>query len=169
MNVAIFTTIGTPNDETINGSSNPDWFLGKAGNDTLQGFAGNDGLFGSRGDDSLIGASGNERLRGGVGDDLLDSGIGNDRLVDGEDNDTLTGGSGSDRFLFQVGQGTDTITNFEDGVDYFLLAGGLTFEQLDITQSNNDTLINRTSNGEVLATLTGVSANLITQTDFVTI
>ncbi len=68
-----------------------------------------------------------------------------------------------------MGQGIDTITDFEDGVDYFLLTKGLRFEQLDITQSNNDTLISRTTNGEVLATLTGVSANLITQTDFLTI
>jgi Ca2+-binding RTX toxin-like protein len=90
-------------------------------------------------------------------------------LFGGEGNDTLTEGSGSDRFLFQVGQGTDTITDFEAGVDYFLLAGGLTFEQLDISQSNNDTLISITSNGEVLATLNEVSANLLTQTDFITI
>ncbi|NEQ26372.1 MAG: hypothetical protein F6K28_46540 [Microcoleus sp. SIO2G3] len=50
-----------------------------------------------------------------------------------------------------------------------MLANGLRFEQLDITQSNNDTLISRTTSSEVLATLTGVSANLISQTDFLTI
>ncbi|MGB5959675.1 MAG: integrin alpha [Coleofasciculaceae cyanobacterium] len=90
-------------------------------------------------------------------------------------NDTLTGGVGSDseallqadRFLLAKNSGTDTITDFESGIDTLALLAGLTFEQLTITQSNNDTLLSVSSTSQVLATLTGVPDNLISVTDFV--
>ena len=100
---------------------------------------------------------------------MLVGGDGIDTLRGGFGNDVLTGGTRSDRFVLKATQGNDAIADFEDCIDRIILTNGLSFGQLDISQSNSDTLISLTSTGEVLATLTGVSANLITSADFYTI
>jgi Ca2+-binding RTX toxin-like protein len=110
--------------------------------------------------------NGADTLIGGGGDDTLTSYGGNDSFDGGSGNDRLTGGSGRDRFVLAQGQGTDTIADFEDGQDTLLLAGGLTFGQLTITQSSNNALIGIAGSNEVLASLTGVQTNLITEADF---
>jgi hypothetical protein len=79
------------------------------------------------------------------------------------------GGAGSDRFLLVSNLESDTVADFESGVDALALFGSLTFGQLDITQSNDDTLISVAGTGEVLATLTGVQANVLTAADFTTL
>jgi hypothetical protein len=130
---------------------------------------GNEALSGDNSIDTLSGVGANNLLLSSEADDILYSGLGNAHSVAGEVNNIASGSTGSDRFVLSVGQGTDPITNFEDGQDFLILSNGLTFEQLEISQSNSDTLISLESTGEVLATLTGVSANLITQPDFLTI
>ncbi|MEQ8956690.1 MAG: hypothetical protein RLP02_02000, partial [Coleofasciculus sp. C2-GNP5-27] len=105
--------------------------------------------------DTLTGGEGDDFLRGGTGDDLLDGGEGNDRLF---------GDSGADQFLLRLGEGMDMVFNFSDGEDSFLLANGLTFDQLTITSSGYSSAI--TVAGEQLATVFGVPANLITEADF---
>lgn len=78
---------------------------------------GNDRADGAMGNDTILGEAGNDRLLGGRGNDDLDGGAGRDTLVGGWGNDVLTGGIGSDRFVFEDIRGSDTITDFEDGVD----------------------------------------------------
>ena len=80
----------------------------------------------------------------------------------------LTGGEDSDRFLLTVSQGTDTITDFQDGIDYLVLDGGLTFGQLAISyhEANQSTQISLSDSGEILAEINNVSADLITENDF---
>ena len=72
---------------------------------------------------------------------MLVGGDGIDTLRGGFGNDVLTGGGGSDRFVLKATQGNDTITDFEDGIDRIILKNGLSFGQLDISQSNSDPLI----------------------------
>jgi Ca2+-binding RTX toxin-like protein len=131
-------------------------------------------LYGDDDNDTLIGGHGNDSLYGGNGDDILDGGIdkdtlygdaGNDILIGGLGKDTLRGGSGKDKFVLAAGHGADTIRDFADTQDQFLLRKGLTFGQLSITQKGRNTLIS-TSSGELLATLTGVQASVITAADF---
>ncbi|MBE9226175.1 DUF4347 domain-containing protein [Phormidium sp. LEGE 05292] len=146
---------------------------GNNGNDTASddddicGGAGNDLLFGNQGADWINGELGDDTLYGGKGDDTLIGGDGNDLLSGDVGNDSLMGGNGSDKFVLVVGQGSDVITDFQDGVDSLVLLGNLTFPQLSIVQSGNNTLISLTSNNQLLATLNGISANLITQQDFI--
>lgn len=59
-------------------------------------------------DDRLIGGSGAETLAGSGGDDYLHDGAGADRLV---------GGTGADVFVFSADTSTDTIADFENGID----------------------------------------------------
>ncbi len=90
-------------DNTLQGTSDADFFDGAAGNDTLLGLDG---------DDSLFGAVGDDLLDGGKGNDLLDAGAGTDtyrfRLGDGQD---VIG----DGLIYVPGRGTDAI-EFERSV-----------------------------------------------------
>ncbi|MEM7237283.1 MAG: hypothetical protein AAF501_05600 [Pseudomonadota bacterium] len=83
------------------------------------------------GDDVLKGGWGNDEMFGGGGDDILKGGKGDD---------INTGGAGEDKFLFGKYHGTDTITDFELGVDDIVLYGyGSSYDSLTITQSGDDT------------------------------
>jgi hypothetical protein len=143
--------------------ANTTTFLNDLNNYTQGKENSNDVINGQGGNDTLSGLSGSDILRGGDGNDRLDGGLGND---------TLTGGAGRDVFVLKKGNGSDTITDFTHGEDFLGLAGGLTFSQLSITSSpirrdrSSSTLITLTETGELLATLNGVSANVISASDF---
>ena len=54
------------------------------------------------------------------------------------DNDTLTGAGGADNFVFDDGDGADTVTDFQNGSDQFDLigvAGVDDFGDLDLTDN----------------------------------
>jgi Ca2+-binding RTX toxin-like protein len=176
--------VGTDDDNTLLGGSGNDFINGRKGSDSLDGGAGDDSIYGGRGLDTLTGGSGDDILFGGRGADSLDGGIGNDSLYGGKGDDTLlgglgddflsgengndflTGGAGSDRFLLNSGSGSDTILDFEVGIDKFALGNGLTFQQLEISQTVAGTLLKLTSTGQFLATVTGLGRS-ITESDFV--
>ena len=74
----------------------------------------------------LVGSENGERLRGGAGDDILLGRGGDDRLlgrggddvlVDGPGADRLSGGDGADLFVLVPDGATDTITDFQRGID----------------------------------------------------
>ncbi|QND88023.1 Enterohemolysin EhxA [Chromobacterium vaccinii] len=102
---------GTDMGEVINGGDGDDTLNGNGGNDTLNGYEGNDLLQGGDGDDVLNGYAGNDTLQGGAGDDLLNAGSGNNVLAGGAGNDTLIGGVDGDLYLFNLGDGYDTLTD----------------------------------------------------------
>ena len=54
---------------------------------------------------------------------ILDGGDGNDVLHGGQGNDVLMGGFGSDRFEFSGTNGTDTIADFQHGLDQIRITG----------------------------------------------
>jgi large repetitive protein len=112
---------------------------------------------GDRAFDSLVGGEGNDTLYGGKGNDTLFGSLGNDSLI---------GGNGSDRFLISANSGSDIIFDFEDGIDSIALSRGLTFSQLSITQNNSTTFIRLTATSEILAAISGVTANQISIADF---
>jgi hypothetical protein len=176
------TLRGAENDDLIQSNSGDDLLMGDEGNDRLCGSDGNDTIFGGLGSDRPIGSVGEKDvLGGGAGDDFLNGNEGEDRLCGGDGNDTLhggkdndvvgggdgddllwgdlgddtlIGGEGNDRFVLQAGAGTDTIADFVSGTDAIALAGGLTFAQLDLSETGTVTLIQ--FQDEVLATLIGV-------------
>jgi ELWxxDGT repeat protein len=157
----------------INGTADDDTLIGTVEQDIIYGRPGNDIQLGRAGNDRLRGGSGSDRFWGGFGDDILVGGFSHDLLIGGAGNDTLKGGAGYDRFILSAGRGTDTIADFRRGKDRIGLVGGLSFEELIITQGTdthaNDTLIRLTSSDEVLAILSGVQANAIASTNFVTV
>ncbi|MEM9926231.1 MAG: Ig-like domain-containing protein, partial [Cyanobacteria bacterium P01_D01_bin.50] len=148
--IAILQT--NPNDITgklINGDSL---------NNTLYGGSLNDFFNGKEGDDFLYGRDGDDTLLGGSNDDLLQGDQGNDRLF---------GGSGKDTFVLSKFTGTDTIYDFENGIDSLGLSQSLTFNDLNIQANGNNTDI--LFGNQVLATLRGINSSLIEQSDFTTV
>ncbi|WP_371260829.1 calcium-binding protein, partial [Myxosarcina sp. GI1] len=135
---------------------------------TLQGFNNSDDVIdGLQGNDVLLGRSGDDVLRGNSGDDLLlDGGSGSDRLDGGKGNDGLFGGIGADEFVLRKGAGTDTIFDFQIGIDSLILAEGLDLNKLTIGTNENGMKISLSETKEVLANLIGVDASNLTMSDF---
>ena len=111
---------------------------GDAAGDTL---AGVENVVGSTSADVLAGDANANLLDGGSGDDSLSGGAGADTLVGGAGNDTIAGGAGGDTFVFSLGDGDDTVLDFDTLSDLVDLQGGLGFVD------NADLADNLTSDG----------------------
>lgn len=142
------TIIGSAWSDLLSGNNGNDWIDGGGGDDTLCGGAPNDfdpAL------DAAHGPDGNDTLYGGAGNDLIGGGAGSDRLVGGAGSDTLYGGSSADTFVFRSGAGSDTIADFEPGVDVIdLTRTGAT--SWSATLSAGNTILTA---GDLTVTLTG--------------
>ncbi|MBF2026416.1 MAG: choice-of-anchor I family protein [Oscillatoriales cyanobacterium C42_A2020_001] len=141
-------------------------------NNTVQGFNRSDDVINAQGgDDKVDGLGGDDLLRGGLGNDTLRGGTGDDTLVGGLGADQLTGGRGADVFVLAAGAGTDTITDFNVDVDVIKLAGGLTFGQVSVVQGTGaiakDTLIQLSGTQEVLAILSNVKFDSLSDSNFI--
>ena len=115
------------NIEDIWGSDHDDTLTGDDDQNTLDGFKGND------------------ILNGGPGADVLIGGPGADTLTGGPDNDILEGGANDDIFVFNSGDGSDTIFDFNTADDQIDLRSfdltGFNDPKLSITSSGTDTVI----------------------------
>ncbi|SFI90109.1 Hint domain-containing protein [Celeribacter neptunius] len=98
-------TFTAPEDGTVSDGTNTVTFdnieaiITGSGGDTIDASADNSGLY----------------LDGGAGNDDITAGSGDDTIVGGTGNDTLTGGLGNDTFIYNVGDGSDIITDFNSG------------------------------------------------------
>ncbi|MFQ7899393.1 calcium-binding protein, partial [Stutzerimonas degradans] len=105
----VLFALGT--DNRLSGGSDNDQLFGGAGNDSLYGDNGNDILVGGGGNDMLDGGTGSNTLYGDAGNDILKvSNTSNGNvLAGGAGDDSLTGSYYSDTYLFNLGDGVDTI------------------------------------------------------------
>lgn len=102
--------LGYAGDDIINGAGGNDSIEGRDGDDILDGGAGSDTLNGGAGDDTLLGGLGSgDTLNGGAGDDTLHGGLGNDG--------NLIGGVGNDVYLYNLGDGFDSVSNGDASID----------------------------------------------------
>lgn len=176
---------GNDGNDILKGDAGNDTILGGMGQDIIYGLIGDDSLFGDEGDDRMFGQDGNDTAFGGSGkdtvlgqdgDDMLSGGADNDRLNGHAGNDTLsggtgidnlTGGDGEDVFLLAVGEGRDTITDFQIGLDSLQLPDGVLFSQLNFQVSGNDTLIKLSKTGQAIALLKNIRPFDINRSDFI--
>ncbi|MBD8577931.1 hypothetical protein IFU04_27210, partial [Pseudomonas syringae] len=88
-------------------------------------------------------------VNGGAGNDTLTTGSANDVLSGGIGNDTLAGGAGSDTYLFELGDGQDTIVeNIISTTNVDILRFGSGIQTTDITASlSNSDLVLSHGNG----------------------
>jgi hypothetical protein len=84
------------------------WFGGDGGNN-FAGTAGHDILVGGAAGDTIRGGAGWDFIDGGAGNDTLFGDDGNDILRGGTGPDNLQGGAGNDTYVFNRGDGADTI------------------------------------------------------------
>ncbi len=110
----------------------------------------------------IYGNSAANSLHAEAGGSVISAGGGADALFGGAGNDTMTGGAGADQFVFASASGSDTITDFELGVDGLVLEAGLTIvsttEEDRGGTSDLDTVVEFSSGHEVvLEDVNGVS------------
>ncbi|MEO0868963.1 MAG: calcium-binding protein, partial [Cyanobacteria bacterium J06642_11] len=154
--------IGSDNDDVLRGDLNERASGGaNDGDDLIFGGAGNDRIGGKGGNDQLVGGLGNDEIWGDAGDDILQGGLGNDTLT----GDDRSGGTGADTFILAAGAGTDLIMDFEVGIDLIGLVGDVEFADLSLGQGTNGATI--ALDGEILATLKGVSRTQLTSDQFI--
>ncbi|MCP3928904.1 MAG: hypothetical protein GY705_07375, partial [Bacteroidetes bacterium] len=94
------------------------------GSDSIRGRGNNDYLSGDSGDDILSGDSGDDNLNGGNGNDILAGGTGDD---------TLAGQSGNDVYLFNRGDGNDSIETYWNDQDSDTLSFGAGIDADDVS------------------------------------
>ncbi len=104
---------GGEGDDTLDGGSGHDVILGGLGDDAIKAGSGDDEIDAGEGDDEIDAGSGNDVIVAGAGADRVQAGSGDDRIEGGAGDDILSGGSGHDAFIFAVGFGHDTITDFK--------------------------------------------------------
>jgi Ca2+-binding RTX toxin-like protein len=173
--------IGDAGDNMIKGSNQDDILAGGLGNDILRGCDGDDVLRGDRnsrseqagepgGDDTIYGGAGNDRIGGKSGNDILFGEEGDDQIWGDGGDDIINGGSGNDilygdsrrtvgadTFILVVGEGTDTIMDYNKGgvIDTIQVLGTTAFATL---QQGNGTLI--MAGEETLAILAGFTGEV---------
>ena len=105
------------------GNSSANGVVGNDSANVLLGGAGDDILTGGGGGDAIAGHVGADQLNGGAGDDVLLGREGDDILTGGAGQDRLLGGVGVDRFVFNPGDGADTVVDYVNGVDRLAFLG----------------------------------------------
>ncbi len=91
---------------------------------TVDGGAGNDNITGSQGNDMLIGGAGNDIVNGGRG------------------NDVAFLGAGNDTFVWNPGDGSDTVEG-QGGTDVLQFNGANVNENIDLSANGNRTRLTR--------------------------
>ena len=120
-------------NNVMNGLGGDDEIWGGELNDTIYGGTGNDTISGDKGDDTIYGGEGNDTINGGSGDDIIEGGKGDD---------IIKGGWGDDTYIFNKGDGNDTIANYEDeGTDTLQLGEGITKDDIIVKNTPEGTII----------------------------
>ena len=104
---------------------------------TFQQTDGHDNVTGTKYDDTIYGGAGNDTLKGENGNDIL---------IGGKGNDSLNGGNGNDTYVWNLGDGLDTIEDYQssspDGhMDSVSFGQGISFEDLTFERSGSDLII----------------------------
>jgi Ca2+-binding RTX toxin-like protein len=143
----IVYSTGSSEGDSLTGYDGLDNMAGNDGADNLYGNGGNDTLDGGAGADYLTGDAGNDGLFGGIGNDSVHGGDGNDSLAGGLGDDYLQGDEGADTYVYSLGEGNDTISNYQTlaAADKIVFGAGITAANIKLTRDGNDLLINFTN------------------------
>jgi Ca2+-binding RTX toxin-like protein len=91
------------------------------------------------------------KMFGGKGADTLRSGLGNDVLLGGEGSDELYGESGYDTYVWNKGDGNDTITD-SDNTGAILFGAGVSPDEITVLRDEDRTIFAVRSGGSVTVT-----------------
>ncbi|GHU41441.1 hypothetical protein AGMMS50289_04600 [Betaproteobacteria bacterium] len=144
-NDAVHTLSGGLGNDTLYGNGDDNTLYGDEGNDTLHGGGGHNTLDGGEGDDGLYGGDEDDVLSGGEGHDGLYGGDGDDLLIGGEGNDYLDGGYGNDTYIFNRGDGQDTLCDYDwtaSNKDIIQFGEGIAPDEVRATRSGDSLVLN---------------------------
>ena len=133
---------------------------GTTGKDTLYGYGNESGydmnevIHGLGGDDVIYGYDGNDTIYGDEGNDTIYGGNGNDVFVGGTGNDWLSGDYGNDTYIFNKGDGNDTIRDYEMSStsgksDRIIFGEGINPDDVRLERVENDLVIRYTEKDSV--------------------
>ena len=133
---------------------------GTTGKDTLYGYGNESGydtnevIHGLGGDDIIYGYDGNDTIYGDEGNDTIYGGNGNDVFVGGTGNDWLSGDYGNDTYIFNKGDGNDTIRDYEMSStsgksDRIIFGEGINPDDVRLERVENDLVIRYTEKDSV--------------------
>lgn len=148
--------------DRIVGGEGYDTIFGGDGNDTIKlvellAADGIERIDGKTGVDTIVGTGGKNILDftatelvsisaidGRRGRDTITGSDGDDVLIGGAGNDTLSGGAGSDIYLFDAGDGRDTIRNADGNLDSYdnLQLQGVDFDQVWLSRKRKHLVVN---------------------------
>ena len=111
------------------------------GDESVSATSYDDIIYGNGGNDTLSGGSGDDILNGGAGNDTLTGGDGNDTLIGGKGDDSLNGNSGNDIYVYNLGDGFDTISD-SSGSNIIQFGENIAYENLSFRKEGNDLYIN---------------------------
>ncbi len=109
-----------------------DVMFGEGGDDSLNGNEGNDILLGGAGADTLWGGIDHDYLDGGAGVDQIQGGEGDDILIGGTEVDTLFGDAGRDTYIFNRGDGRDTVIDTRADNNIFQFGVGISASDINL-------------------------------------
>ena len=144
--------LGSGNDQLDASQMQDGDFFGGIGNDSIIGTPLADRIFGGDGNDVLVGGDGVDFIYGEAGNDTIgDATPGADDAGD----DFYFGGDGSDLFIWEPGDGQDTISGGDDGADRFEFRGnGTGGDQFNLT--SDDAHVDASYNSAIVSQLAGV-------------
>lgn len=120
---------------------------GTAKNDMLTGTNYSEILLGGNGSDTILAKDGNDYVDGGIGNDYIETTDGESTIIGGQGNDIINGGIGNNTFIFNPGDGQDTIIS---GTVYDTIKiNGKDFEDLSYTKSDNNLIVQYGQNDKI--------------------
>ena len=109
-------------------------------------------LEGTENDDAMTGTNMVDRINSLEGNDSVSSGAGDDILTGGAGGDDLHGGSGNDTYVFNLGDGVDTIEDISTVAENNMIrfGEGITANDLSFVRNNGYLTINVGTGGDAI-------------------
>jgi Ca2+-binding RTX toxin-like protein len=161
---------GTDATESFDGGDGADNIQGNGGDDTLHGGGGNDFVQAWDRHGSLFGDDGDDELRGGL---LAEGGAGNDRIFwastqrGGPGDDALNGSSVDNTYHFDLGDGSDTLTDLYGGdTDVLAFGAGIGVADLALMIEGPDVVVDVGTAGDRIRIVDALAGYTIERLDF---
>ncbi len=88
-------------------------------------------------DETINGTAHNDVIKGNGGNDSIIAGTGNDTLIGGLGNDRLEGGNGDDSYIYNLGDGFDTVSDSQ-GQDKIVFGAGIALSDIRFSREGNN-------------------------------
>ena len=102
----------------------------------MHGTAFADVIYAGNADTTIYGGDGDDILIGGTGNDVIEGGNGADVIYGGKGNDTLNGGEGADTYVWNQGDGLDTV--FASNLDKLQFGEGISLQDLSFRSEDTN-------------------------------